>query len=63
MGFKTIAGRGKDKAEIVRKLGAIHYIDSRSQNPVDELVKLGGAKIIPRMTFGLPDVCIRFHSK
>ncbi len=47
MGFKTIAiGRGKDKAEIVRKLGAIHYIDSRSQNPVDELVKLGGAKII-----------------
>jgi len=47
MGFKTIAiGRGKDKVEIVRKLGAIHYIDSRSQNPVDELVKLGGAKII-----------------
>jgi D-arabinose 1-dehydrogenase-like Zn-dependent alcohol dehydrogenase len=35
-GFKTIAiGRGKDKAEIVRKLGAIEYIDSRSQNPVD----------------------------
>jgi D-arabinose 1-dehydrogenase-like Zn-dependent alcohol dehydrogenase len=47
MGFKTIAiGRGKDKEEIVRKLGAIHYIDSKSQNPVDELVKLGGAKII-----------------
>jgi len=41
MGFKTIAnGRGKDK------IGAIHYIDSRSQNPVDELVKPGGAKTI-----------------
>jgi D-arabinose 1-dehydrogenase-like Zn-dependent alcohol dehydrogenase len=47
MGFKTIAiGRGKDKEEIVRKLGARHYIDSKSQNPVEELVKLGGAKII-----------------
>jgi D-arabinose 1-dehydrogenase-like Zn-dependent alcohol dehydrogenase len=47
MGFKTIAiGRGKDKEEIVKKLGAIHYIDSKSQNPAEELVKLGGAKII-----------------
>jgi D-arabinose 1-dehydrogenase-like Zn-dependent alcohol dehydrogenase len=47
MGFKTIAiGRGKDKEEIVKKLGAIHYIDSKSQNPAEELMKLGGAKII-----------------
>ncbi len=47
MGFKTIAiGRGKDKEELVRKLGATHYIDSKSQDPVEELVKLGGAKII-----------------
>ena len=47
MGFKTIAiARGKDKEEIVRKLGARVYIDSKSQNPVEELVKLGGAKII-----------------
>jgi len=47
MGFKTIAiGRGKDKEEFVRKLGATQYIDSISQNPVEELVKLGGAKII-----------------
>jgi D-arabinose 1-dehydrogenase-like Zn-dependent alcohol dehydrogenase len=47
MGFNTIAiGRGKDKEELVRKLGARHYIDSKSQNPVEELVKLGGAKII-----------------
>jgi len=47
MGFKTIAiGRGKDKEELVRKLGARHYIDSKSQDPVEELVKLGGANII-----------------
>jgi len=44
MGFKTFAiGRGKDKEEIVRKLGARHYIDRKSQNPAEELVKLGGA--------------------
>jgi D-arabinose 1-dehydrogenase-like Zn-dependent alcohol dehydrogenase len=47
MGFKTIAiSRGKDKEELVKKLGAMQYIDSKSQNPVEELVKLGGAKII-----------------
>jgi D-arabinose 1-dehydrogenase-like Zn-dependent alcohol dehydrogenase len=39
MGFKTIAiARGQDKEELVRKLGARHYIDSKSQNPVEELV-------------------------
>ncbi len=47
MGFKTIAiGRGKDKEDLVKRLGAVHYIDSKSQNTVEELVKLGGAKII-----------------
>jgi D-arabinose 1-dehydrogenase-like Zn-dependent alcohol dehydrogenase len=47
MGFKTIAiARGKDKEQPVRKLGAIQYIDSQSQNPIEELVKLGEAKII-----------------
>jgi D-arabinose 1-dehydrogenase-like Zn-dependent alcohol dehydrogenase len=47
MGFKTIAiGRGKDKVDLVKKLGGVHYIDSKSQNTVEELVKLGGAKII-----------------
>jgi D-arabinose 1-dehydrogenase-like Zn-dependent alcohol dehydrogenase len=47
MGFKTVAiARGKDKEEMVKKLGAIHYIDSQSQNAVEELVKMGGAKII-----------------
>jgi D-arabinose 1-dehydrogenase-like Zn-dependent alcohol dehydrogenase len=47
MGFKTVAiARGKDKEEMVKKLGAIHYIDSQSQNAVEELVKMGGAKVI-----------------
>ncbi|MGA9168837.1 MAG: zinc-binding dehydrogenase, partial [Nitrososphaeraceae archaeon] len=47
MGFRTIAiARGKDKEEMVTKLGARHYIDSQSQNVVEELVKLGGAKVI-----------------
>jgi D-arabinose 1-dehydrogenase-like Zn-dependent alcohol dehydrogenase len=47
MGFETIAiGRGKNKEEMVKKLGAIHYIDSQSQNAVEELLKLGGAKVI-----------------
>jgi D-arabinose 1-dehydrogenase-like Zn-dependent alcohol dehydrogenase len=47
MGFKTIAiGREKDKEELVRKLGASHYIDSKSQDPVEELVKLSSTKII-----------------
>ena len=47
MGFKTVAvARGKNKEQLVRKLGAIQYIDSQSQNPIEELVKLGGVKII-----------------
>jgi D-arabinose 1-dehydrogenase-like Zn-dependent alcohol dehydrogenase len=55
MGFKTIAiGRGKDKEEMARKLGAIHYIDSQSQNAAEELVKFasddktgeGGGKVL-----------------
>ena len=51
MGFKTIAiARGKDKEELAKKLGAKHYIDSQSQNPAEELVKIGkeggGAKVI-----------------
>jgi D-arabinose 1-dehydrogenase-like Zn-dependent alcohol dehydrogenase len=47
MGFNTIAiARGKDKEDLVMKLGATHYIDSESQNVVEELVKLGGAKVI-----------------
>lgn len=47
MGFNTIAiGRGKDDKELVKRLGARQYIDSRSQNAAEELTKLGGAKVI-----------------
>src|SRR6266550_4261365 len=47
MGFRTVAiARGTDKAALAKKLGASHYIDSRAQKPAEELLKLGGAKVI-----------------
>jgi D-arabinose 1-dehydrogenase-like Zn-dependent alcohol dehydrogenase len=47
MGFKTVAiARGTDKEPLARKLGAWRYIDSHAQNPAEELIKLGGAKVI-----------------
>jgi D-arabinose 1-dehydrogenase-like Zn-dependent alcohol dehydrogenase len=46
-GFYTVAiARGSDKESFVRELGAKQYIDSQSQDPAAELMKLGGAKII-----------------
>jgi D-arabinose 1-dehydrogenase-like Zn-dependent alcohol dehydrogenase len=48
MGFNTVAiGRARDKEEeLVKNLGARQYIDNRSQNAVEELNKLGGARVI-----------------
>jgi D-arabinose 1-dehydrogenase-like Zn-dependent alcohol dehydrogenase len=47
MGFKTVAiARGQDKEALARKLGAAHYIDSQSKNVAEELVKLGGARVV-----------------
>jgi len=47
MGFQTIAlGRGKDKEPLAKKLGAQHYLDSDVGDPVKELQKLGGARVI-----------------
>jgi len=47
MGFNTVAiARGKDKEALARSLGARHYIDSQTQNPADELTKLGGANVV-----------------
>jgi D-arabinose 1-dehydrogenase-like Zn-dependent alcohol dehydrogenase len=47
MGFRTVGiGQGRDKAQLAQQLGATTYIDSRSQDPAAELLKLGGAKII-----------------
>ena len=48
MGFRTIAiGRSRDKEEeLVKKLGAWQYIDNKAQNAVEELNKMGGARVI-----------------
>ncbi len=48
MGFHAVAiGRSSDKEEeLMKKLGARQYIDNRLQNAVEELNKLGGAKVI-----------------
>ncbi len=47
MGFHTVGiARGKDKEALARQLGASVYIDSQAQNPAEELLKLGGAKVI-----------------
>jgi len=47
LGFKVVAiSRGGDKKELSLKLGAHHYIDTKSQDPAPELQKLGGAKVI-----------------
>ena len=47
MGFETVAvARGGEKEPLARKLGAVHYIDSQTKSPAEELSKLGGAKSI-----------------
>src|ERR1700686_743675 len=47
MGFRTFAiGRGKDKEALARKLGATHYVDTATGDPVAELQKFGGARVI-----------------
>jgi len=46
-GYRTVAiARGKDKEALARRLGAHHYIDSQSQDPAQELTRLGGARVI-----------------
>jgi D-arabinose 1-dehydrogenase-like Zn-dependent alcohol dehydrogenase len=47
MGFNSVAiARGQDKEPLAKKLGALHYIDSSTQDLAGELQKLGGAKVI-----------------
>lgn len=46
MGFEVVAiGRGSDKAELAKKLGAHHYIDSTGGSVADALKALGGATV------------------
>src|ERR1700683_2037930 len=45
MGFEVVAiDRGSDRAELSKKLGAHHYIDTSSTDVAKALEKLGGAK-------------------
>jgi propanol-preferring alcohol dehydrogenase len=47
MGFEVAAiSRGVDTAELAKKLGAHHYIDSSASDPAAALQALGGAKVI-----------------
>jgi propanol-preferring alcohol dehydrogenase len=47
MGFEVAAiARGADKAELAKKLGAHHFIDSAKSDPAAALQELGGAKVI-----------------
>jgi D-arabinose 1-dehydrogenase-like Zn-dependent alcohol dehydrogenase len=47
LGFRTVAiARGREKQELALRLGAHSYIDSTSQDPAEELTRLGGARVI-----------------
>jgi D-arabinose 1-dehydrogenase-like Zn-dependent alcohol dehydrogenase len=47
MGFRTVAiARGRDKEELARSLGAMHYIDSQAGDVGAELLRMGGAKLV-----------------
>jgi alcohol dehydrogenase, propanol-preferring len=47
MGFEVAAiGRGADKAELAKQLGAHHYIDSKAADLGQVLKELGGATLV-----------------
>ena len=47
MGFEVAAiGRGPDKVNLAKKLGAHHYIDSSASDPAEALQALGGASLV-----------------
>ncbi len=47
LGCVTVAvARGKDREPLAKKLGARHYLDAAATNPAEELLKLGGARVI-----------------
>ncbi len=46
-GYRVAAlSRGRENFDLARRLGAHHYIDSQASNTVEELQKLGGARVI-----------------
>jgi alcohol dehydrogenase, propanol-preferring len=53
MGFEVVAiGRGSDKADLARKLGAHHYIDSEAGGLAEALQALGGAALVASTASG-----------
>jgi D-arabinose 1-dehydrogenase-like Zn-dependent alcohol dehydrogenase len=47
LGFRTVAiGRGGDKQELAKKLGAHEYLDTGAGDPAQALQKMGGARVI-----------------
>ncbi|MFC4530161.1 alcohol dehydrogenase catalytic domain-containing protein [Sphaerisporangium dianthi] len=47
LGFRTVAvARGTEKAELAKRLGARHYIDSLAEDPAEALRALGGAAAV-----------------
>lgn len=47
MGYEVVAlSSGSDKKDFATKLGAHHYIDTKSEDPVQALQKLGGADLV-----------------
>jgi propanol-preferring alcohol dehydrogenase len=47
MGFRVVAiARGREKEALARELGAHHYLDSTTEDPVARLQALGGAVLI-----------------
>ncbi|NBC25543.1 MAG: alcohol dehydrogenase catalytic domain-containing protein [Bacteroidetes bacterium] len=47
MGFETVAiSTSDDKEQLAKDLGAHHFINAKKQNAVEELQKLGGARVI-----------------
>ncbi len=61
MGFEVVAiARGADKADLARKLGAHHFIDSAANDAGSALQALGGAKVILVMASGGKTVAATF---
>jgi len=47
MGMRTVAlSHSNDKADLAKELGAHHFINTKEKDAVEELQKLGGAKLI-----------------
>src|SRR5258708_29924549 len=46
-GFRTVAvSRGKDKERLARELGADEYLDTEATDPAQELLRMGGARVV-----------------